>query len=169
VPAEFQLQLAGVWNSYLVVQKSLAGDQFTQAVTAVAQLDSAVKSTDMKLLTENSTHMAWMKELANLKKIIELLKPSKDLTAMRAAFQSLSGEMFVLKRSFGFGPKATVYQLHCPMAFGNKGANWLQGDKKVKNPYFGSTMLGCADRVELISEPIGGSRVEGRGSREKEE
>ena len=36
------------------------------------------------------------------------------------------------------------------MAFGNKGAIWLQKDDQTRNPYFGSTMLKCADRVEKV-------------------
>jgi Cu(I)/Ag(I) efflux system membrane fusion protein len=29
------------------------------------------------------------------------------------------------------------------MAFGNSGADWLQADKSVANPYFGASMLRC--------------------------
>ena len=62
----------------------------------------------------------------------------------------LSGVTGVLAISFGFGETMPVFQHHCPMAFGNKGAIWLQKDDQTRNPYFGSTMLKCADRVELI-------------------
>jgi len=43
-----------------------------------------------------------------------------------------------------------VYELHCPMAFGGRGALWLQDNDQTRNPYYGATMLKCADRVELI-------------------
>jgi hypothetical protein len=36
------------------------------------------------------------------------------------------------------------------MAFQGKGAIWYQDSDQVRNPYFGSTMLKCADRVEQI-------------------
>jgi len=61
---------------------------------------------------------------------------------------------------FGFGPQHNVYLLHCPMAFNNQGANWLQKDANTRNPYFGTTMLKCADRKELIA---GGEAEEAEG------
>jgi Cu(I)/Ag(I) efflux system membrane fusion protein len=42
----------------------------------------------------------------------------------------------------GQGP---VYELYCPMAFGNQGATWLQSDPQVDNPYFGASMLRCGE------------------------
>jgi len=53
--------------------------------------------------------------------------------------------------ALGVGPSQTVYQLHCPMAFDNRGAGWLQASDKVRNPYFGARMLKCADQVEVIA------------------
>ena len=150
---EFQLQLAGVWRAYLSMQQALAGDDLPKGQMAVRQLEVALGDTDMKLLGASAAQTGWMKELSNLRKIITKLIAAKDIAAMRVAFQPLSGEMFVLTRSFGFGPETTVYQLHCPMAFDNKGANWLQDGKQVINPYFGATMLGCANSVEQIAGP----------------
>jgi Cu(I)/Ag(I) efflux system membrane fusion protein len=59
--------------------------------------------------------------------------------------------MSVLVKAFGFGDVGPVFQLHCPMAFDNRGAIWFQNNAKALNPYFGSTMLRCADRVEQIA------------------
>ena len=36
------------------------------------------------------------------------------------------------------------------MAFGGRGARWLQSDKQVRNPYFGAEMLQCGEVVEVI-------------------
>ncbi|MFO7898316.1 MAG: hypothetical protein R6V58_04560, partial [Planctomycetota bacterium] len=43
-----------------------------------------------------------------------------------------------------------VYKLHCPMAFNNRGADWLQPKKAVRNPYYGSKMLTCGEVVEVL-------------------
>ena len=168
-PPAFQLQLAGVWKAYVGLQQALAGDDVPKGQMAVAQMEAALGETDMKLLGNSQAHIGWMKELGNLRKIIAQLKAAKDIAAMRVAFQPLSGEMFVLTRSFGFGPETTVYQLHCSMAFSNKGANWLQDEKQVKNPYFGATMLGCADQVELIAGPQLKAATGAGGSQEDEQ
>ncbi|SHJ09903.1 membrane fusion protein, Cu(I)/Ag(I) efflux system [Rubritalea squalenifaciens DSM 18772] len=36
-----------------------------------------------------------------------------------------------------------VYLVHCPMAMNDKGADWLQINQEVENPYFGSEMFSC--------------------------
>ncbi len=58
----------------------------------------------------------------------------------------------VLIKTFDPDEFGTIYKLHCPMVFGGRGAMWLQKEKQVRNPYFGTAMLKCADRVELISD-----------------
>ena len=62
----------------------------------------------------------------------------------------MSEEVGVLAKAFGFGPTVLVYELHCPMAFEGEGAIWYQDNDQPQNPYYGSTMLQCADRVEQI-------------------
>jgi Cu(I)/Ag(I) efflux system membrane fusion protein len=44
------------------------------------------------------------------------------------------------------------YVIECPMAFDNTGARWLQTDKTVRNPYFGSSMFKCGEVVKQIPE-----------------
>lgn len=56
----------------------------------------------------------------------------------------------VLAKTFGFGEPGPIYELHCPMAFQGAGAIWYQDSDQTRNPYFGSTMLQCADRVEEL-------------------
>ncbi len=57
---------------------------------------------------------------------------------------------------FGVAGPNAVYRIHCPMAFGDAGADWLQPDEQTRNPYYGDAMLGCGDVVEVIDAPTGG-------------
>ena len=82
--------------------------------------------------------------------MIGRLQAAKDIKVLRAEFSLLSEELGVLIKTFGFGDVGPVFELHCPMAFNNRGASWLQGNDQPRNPYFGSPMLKCADRVEEI-------------------
>ena len=41
-----------------------------------------------------------------------------------------------------------VVLMHCPMAMGGDGADWLQSSDQLKNPYFGADMLTCGTIVE---------------------
>ncbi|GAB5444696.1 MAG: hypothetical protein Fues2KO_50450 [Fuerstiella sp.] len=151
VPEEFRKQLTGLWAAYLKAGDALASDDFNAAKTAVGELGNALKRVDMKLLTDNTAHIAWMKESKDLNVIGAALFKADDIKAMREQFEPLSSVMQVLALTFGFGSDQQVYLLHCPMAFNNKGAIWLQQNDETRNPYFGATMLRCADRKELIA------------------
>ena len=159
-PDEFRKQLAKVWQAYQRIGEALAGDDAALAKASAATLTAATEAVDMKLLTDATSHKAWMRELTNLQKITEGLATAEDIKGQRGHFESLSGVAQVLAMSFGFGDAIPVFEHHCPMAFGNKGAIWLQTDDKSRNPYFGATMLQCADRVERIGGTAA-SRLDG--------
>jgi Cu(I)/Ag(I) efflux system membrane fusion protein len=152
-PPEFQRQLATLWHAYLPVQQALAGDILQNATERLPSLTRASQQIDASLLDSNAGD-AWKMEAANLSEIFGGLQEAKDISEFRSAFALLSDEMAVIAKSFGFGPELSVYKLHCPMAFKGRGAIWLQADDATKNPYFGATMLKCADRVDLISKPM---------------
>jgi hypothetical protein len=51
----------------------------------------------------------------------------------------------------GVTSEKPLYLAHCPMAFGNKGGFWIQGDKKIANPYYGAMMLRCGSVKEQVA------------------
>jgi len=69
-----------------------------------------------------------------------------SLERARELFQVHSQAMIALARADYL--EANAYLMFCPMAFDNQGAYWLQPDSRLLNPYFGSSMLRCGDRVE---------------------
>ncbi len=149
VRPEFQAQLAKVWQAYLPVQQALAADDLSKAQQALPQLDSALAAIDPGSLTGHARHI-WNKERANMAKILGGMEAANDIKSLRITFKPLSEEIGVLAKTFGFGQRLPVYELHCPMAFEGKGGTWYQDNDQTRNPYYGSTMLKCADRVELI-------------------
>jgi multidrug efflux pump subunit AcrA (membrane-fusion protein) len=149
VSPRFQSDLAQVWQQYLALQQALAADNFQDAQKFLVGLESAVATVDDKPLAGQAKE-AWASEKASLVKRIDSLKNSQDINAMRAQFLPLSEMIGVLANTFGFGEPGPIYELHCPMAFQGKGAIWYQDSDKVRNPYYGATMLACADRVEQI-------------------
>ncbi|MDR4496697.1 MAG: efflux RND transporter periplasmic adaptor subunit [Candidatus Scalindua sp.] len=152
VSAEFQSQLVKLWEAYLSLQHALSGDDFSLAHQTIGDLQTSI---DAKPRAEDA-HKVWRKEYSNLVQILQSLSQSEDLKSIRENFSLLTDELLVLVKSFGPDGFGTVYQLHCPMVFGGKGAIWLQGNKQARNPYLGTAMLKCADNVELIS----GSKTE---------
>ena len=152
VPAEFQEQLGFVWLAYVPIQKALAHDNLQDARTGLASLDEAAQRIEAHLLKAKAAEV-WTRESANLAEILAELKRAADIDAFRSAFALLSDEMSAIAKGFGFGADVAVYELHCPMAFNDRGAIWLQGDDVTLNPYFGSVMLQCADRKDKLVTP----------------
>lgn len=154
VPPQFQNALAAVWERYLAIQKELAADQFSTSREALTSLESSIAAVDDSILTGHAEHV-WEEEKTNMSKLVSKLQQAKEIKAFRADFKPLSEEIGVLAKSFGFGESRPIYEIHCPMAFERRGAVWYQDSDQVRNPYFGSTMLKCADRVErvVLDEP----------------
>ena len=152
-PPEFQGQLVALWHAYLPVQKALAGDNLQNATEGLPSLTHASQQINATVL-DSKAGEAWKTEAESLSEILVGLQKAKDIGEFRSAFAMLSDQMAAISKSFGFGPELSVYELHCPMAFKGRGAIWLQADDATKNPYFGETMLKCADRVNLISKPM---------------
>ncbi len=148
-PVEFQKQLRRVWDVYVNLELSLARDDEKKARGQLAPLRSAWQGIDAKLLSGKAATF-WTRESKNLDTILASLQQAKGIKELRRAFKPLSEEIGVLAQAFGFGPGVTVVEVHCPMAFGGQGAVWYQADEDVMNPYYGSKMLKCSDRVEPI-------------------
>ncbi len=150
VPPEFQAQLARLWQVYHPIGQALAADDFPTAKQGMGKLQPTLTSIDASNL-EGDAGSVWKKEQANLTKIVSDLSQAADIKAARSTFALLSDEMIALIKSFGVGDVGPIFELHCPMAFKNRGASWLQTNDQPRNPYYGATMLKCADRVSLIS------------------
>jgi membrane fusion protein, copper/silver efflux system len=80
------------------------------------------------------------------------MEQSDGLKSLRETFSSLSDEFAILVKTFKLEEIGPIYELHCPMALDAKGAVWLQKGEEVLNPYFGQSMLRCADRIKMISK-----------------
>jgi membrane fusion protein, copper/silver efflux system len=71
----------------------------------------------------------------------------------RPHFEVLSNAFIAAVRA---GPEAfagNIFLLHCPMVHDDRpdpGADWLQPDDKLLNPYFGAMMLRCGEVREQL-------------------
>jgi Cu(I)/Ag(I) efflux system membrane fusion protein len=79
------------------------------------------------------------------------MESAGDMDALRAGFMHLSAGVTGMVETYGAG-SGPIYELFCPMAFGNRGATWLQGDPKIDNPYFGASMLRCGEVKRQLRE-----------------
>ena len=131
------------------LQQALAEDKFSQAQQAVVFFQKSYTAVNDQSLPDRE-RTAWSKEKAAIHKQLNAMQAAPDLESLRVAFASFSDEIGVLIKKFGSDQLGKVYELHCPMALDGQGAIWFQNQESTKNPYYGSAMLECSDRVELI-------------------
>ena len=141
-------QLKEVFDSYFAVKDALVKTDGNLAATKAVSLLNSINSVKMESLTKEE-HVEWMKVMKDLVFDAEHISETKDAGHQRDHFTSLSKNMYsVMKVSKQETP--TYYQF-CPMANKGKGANWLSKENIVKNPYYGSKMLGCGKVVETLN------------------
>ena len=142
------LQLKEVFDSYFAVKDALVKTDGNLAATKAVLLLNSINAVKMENLTKEE-HAEWMKVMKDLVFDAEHISETKDAGHQRDHFTSLSKNMYsLIKVSKQETP--TYYQF-CPMANKGKGANWLSKENIVKNPYYGSKMLGCGKTVETIN------------------
>ncbi len=106
---------------YVASQAALAVDNYDEAGTALEKL-AAESTGDLKLLAEKAAQ-------------------AEGIESMRSAFISLSDQMASLDLPEGY------VVAFCPMANNSMGANWVQKDGAIMNPYFGTAMQDCGSIV----------------------
>ena len=98
-------------------------------VVAAANDTTLAESTTMRL---HKLHSALLK-----------VGDKPDIERDRAVFRTLSEHVLAIEQSAGNPLAQPLSVVHCPMAFNDEGADWLQAQGDVANPYFGASMLRC--------------------------
>lgn len=100
------------------------------------------------LVEEASQHVSGAKDL---QEAATQVLSAANIENQRSAFSSLSNALIDLIKTNGV-IAGEFYVAHCPMAFNDKGANWLSPSKNIKNPYFGDKMLSCGSVEETLKK-----------------
>lgn len=138
---------------YLAIQKAMAGDDLPAAKAGAKHYLEAMKSAPNK----GEAHA----EAADLSAPAKAIAESSDIKAARASFLDLSREVGSLVEHIGTTGDTPLYVAHCPMAFDKKGGMWMQSEKSIANPYFGSMMQRCGK----IQKQIAGKTDDDHGSK----
>lgn len=139
-------KLSYLLTEYYNIKNALVKGDAASATASATDFSTAIQAVDMNALS--STDMNAFMPLQNkLSGEADKIATSKSLQAQRENFATLSTDFFALAKSVKFSSQP-VYALYCPM----KKSYWLSGDKTVKNPYFGSAMLGCGSITETLNQ-----------------
>jgi len=140
-------QVQAIYDNYFAVKDALVKTDAKIAAEKATALLASLNGIDMTKMKMDD-HMAFMKAEKALQADAALISTNKDVAAQRDAFSNLSTNMVAfIKVTKASTP---VYLQHCPMANDGKGADWLSKENVVKNPYYGSMMLGCGKVTETI-------------------
>ena len=139
--------LAQVFEHYLSAGAHLAGDAPERARQSLNLLLPAVVAAAEAVETPQSAR-------GHLHKMHSALlgaEGAQDVAALRALFRDLSVELLEVEQVAGNPTPEALHVVHCPMAFDDTGADWLQRGETVANPYYGASMLRCG-AVKRVSD-----------------
>jgi len=137
---------SGVVPAYLHIQKRLAADDLAGSKKAAATLGRLLDNDSLNALAAPA----------------ESLSNAENMDAARAAFHKLSDALVAQLKQDGLKADTTLYRVHCPMAFEGEGADWIQADKNVSNPYYGAKMARCG----AVKKKITGTDADDRNTPE---
>lgn len=145
-PDLFLFGLKPVYAAYLDAQESLAADDLEGFNRATADMARAMDLVhEVGLVGEPLG--AWRRAASRLRH----QGRAASLDEARERFLRMSEGAIDLARRFGHLGSETWNLAHCPMAFDNRGADWLQRTETIANPYFGGSMLRCGEVRERFA------------------
>ena len=120
--------------------KEAHADHMFEGYSAVS---TALYKDDLAAAKKAAAGMVKHDKDSAMAKHCQAIADSKTIEEARTHFKMLSDAAIPVAKE-----KKMMHEMHCPMAFDNKGANWLQksGDE-VQNPYFGAKMPHCGKMV----------------------
>jgi len=125
---------------YYLIQNRLASDT-TDGIAA-----SAAKLADISRRAAQTDTRAGAQLTALAQAAAKL--QTTDLKTARNGFGAVSNGLIAYLRA-AHGKRQPPYQFYCPMVK----QSWLQPDKDIRNPYYGSSMLKCGELVQSDKAP----------------
>lgn len=149
VSDSFRESLVPLYKSYFATHDALSRDSTKDAVTAVQDMLAALDAINYSG-NSHEAHIVWDKEAKSLRGILSDAESAESIVDMREYFQQVSETLIQVARVFGVPDSLKLYLFHCPMAFNDRGAAWIQDTPDIANPYFGSAMFSCGTQTEII-------------------
>lgn len=127
---EFDAKTAqGVLPHYFALQAALASDSIEDTKTALQKLMDVTGHT------------------GPAGDLIHTMIGAESLDAIRRPhFETLSNALIETVSIHAESFDGNVFQMHCPMVYPDRGADWLQPSDLLRNPYFGAVMLTCGEQ-----------------------
>jgi Protein of unknown function (DUF2911)/Protein of unknown function (DUF3347) len=146
---DLKTQFAPVLAAYYGVKDALVGDNGKLAATQAKALKAALSKLEPKNWTAKE-RIAFDNVAKKLETDAEHIGDNAaKIDHQREHFITLSTNLTVVVKALKINEEAAYLQF-CPMANDGKGAYWLSKENKVKNPYYGKSMLTCGSVKETL-------------------
>jgi Protein of unknown function (DUF2911)/Protein of unknown function (DUF3347) len=146
---DLKAQFAPVLSAYFGLKDALVGDNSKGAATNARTMKAALGNIDTKNWTAKQRNMYEPLAKKMETDALKIAENTTDIEQQRAHLENLSNNLFTVTKSLKINTE-TVYRQFCPMANDGKGAYWLSKENKVKNPYYGKSMLTCGSVKETL-------------------
>ncbi len=140
-----------IFDVYFELKDALVSDDPGAAKTRAGQLKDQIEKLEIARFSGQAREH-WGLHRAKLQTELQVMRSAAGLEEIRRQFKPFSIRFIELAKYFGHSNR-DVFVQYCPMADGNKGAEWLSLEDKVLNPYFGSQMLTCGKVTERLAGP----------------
>jgi len=144
IPGESGMVLERLYAAYFELQQALASDKSPPEAASHSLHESAHHLADDPSVAEPLRQLA--REIASSSEHLRHL----DLKSVRREFKTISRNVVTLaSKARGDSSHVPFVHFYCPMVPGG-GGDWLQMRDELLNPYFGSEMLRCGEKVEIF-------------------
>lgn len=146
----FNTQFADVLKHYYLLREAFVKEDTAAINLAAKALHVSADSLNLKNVQADSGIILTMQSdkeslIANIKGVLGETK----IDEKRKDFAMLGEFVYGLFRTSRYD-KDKLYKQRCPMAFNNKGAEWLSNVEEIRNPYLPKTMLECGENIDSV-------------------
>lgn len=149
-PEAFRSALGAFVSDVMSLSTALAADDPAAASAIAAGLGTAPGAISAAGLGDDARGF-WEETSSELERAARACASASDLDGMRAVLPHLTAATARAIRVFGVEGTGPVRLFHCPMAFDDTGADWLQSGETTANPYFGASMFRCGTQEEILA------------------
>lgn len=132
-------------NAYFKVKDALVASDTAKASAAALELATAADSLKVNEIKGDSLGVIKLTAqdyAGTISGSAKGLAGENNIEAKRKEFKMIADALYTLFQTVRY-KEQKIYWIHCPMAFNNTGAYWINQDSTVRNPYFGEKMLTC--------------------------
>ena len=146
---DIKAQFAPVFTAYYGIKDALTIDNSQVAAENGKAMKMALRKIDTKTWTAKERN-AYDEVAKKLDTDAEHIGDNANkIDHQREHFITLSNNLSTVTKALKINSEPAYLQF-CPMANGGKGAYWLSKENKVKNPYYGKSMLSCGSVKETL-------------------